>query len=338
MQSPMEENKDISRIRDRGGSAEIGTEEDGAILEMYNLNEKLITIKEHALYEFYMADHIDPNRTNAALPANIQKLIINEGPNSELVSSTFLTAKTLFRDGYFPGVDNKKAISLSIELMIELKNLKTEIHSYMDKEKEVSDAYEARRKKPISFALPAIGNAESRCTTIFQKADRVEQILIEIFMLFYTSAGLKIQSHFPDFFEVLKIKHGEEHPFTKFIGSTVDFMNIVRELRNSLDHRLRFVEVRDFELQLDGNVMSPTIELKKIRKTQMERTPLSTLLPIVLQNFLAITELTFAYVAGTDAKPMMPSLVKVIPEDNRRFKHLKYAFWTDFGNGGWYHQ
>ncbi len=335
----MEEQKDINRIRNRGGVADIGTAKDGAILEMYNLDEKLITIKEHSLYEFYTADYVDPQRTNAALPSNIQKLIINEGANSELVSATFLTAKTLFRPDAFPGVNVIEAIRLSLKLMLELKELKNEVESFLNKEREVSEVYDAQRGKLGSYALPAIGNVEQRCTTIFQKADKSEQIIIEIIMIFYESDGLKIQSHFPEFYEVLKRKLGEEDTFTKFIQETLDFMNIVRELRNSLDHRLRFVEAKDFELQLDGSVLTPTIELKKIRSAKLERTALSGFLKVVLQNFLTISESTFAYIAAKQSKPsIMAAEVRVIPEEKRRYKHLKFAFWANLGEGGWYNQ
>src|SRR3989337_3753804 len=178
-----------------------------------------------------MADYIDPGRTNGNLPTNIQKLIINEGVNSELVAATFLTAKTLFKPQYFPDVDVKKAVKLSLDLLIELKALQQGIEDYLAKEKELSEEYESRRGKSHSYSLPSIGNAETRCTTIFQKADRSEQILIEIIMLFYSGEGLKIQSHFPDLHKILKVKYGEEDPFYQFIGETLEFMNIVRELR-----------------------------------------------------------------------------------------------------------
>ena len=73
--------------RERGGQAEIGSEEDGTILEKYNLDGRIIVIKEHSLYEFFMADDIDPKRTNVNLPTNIHKLIVNDGLDSELVSN-----------------------------------------------------------------------------------------------------------------------------------------------------------------------------------------------------------------------------------------------------------
>jgi hypothetical protein len=334
----MADKRPIDIKRERGGQAEIGSEQDGAILEMYNLDDRLIVIKEHSLYEFFTADTIDPDRINIDLPPNIQKPIVDEGSSSELVSATFLTAKTLFKPEYLPGLDVTKAVRLSIDLLIELKTLQKEINDYTRKEKEVSDEYENRRNKPHSYTLPAIGNAEARCTTVFQKADKSEQILIEIIMLFYPSDGLNINSHFPDFHEILVSKYGEQDPFSKFIGQTIGFMNVIRELRNGLDHRLPYAVITDFQLQPDSSVLSPTIELKTIRKTQLPRQSLSSFLPVVMQNFILITEIAFAYLAGKNAKPMLPAVVKLIPEEARRFKFMKYAFWSNLVGSGWFFQ
>lgn len=332
------ERKPIDIKRERGGTSEIGSDEDGAILEMYNLDGRTVVIKEKSLYEFFLADTIDPNRTNINLPGSIQKLIINEGSESELVSATFLTAKTLFQSQYFKGIDTGKAVKLSLDLLIELNALQKEVNDYLAKEKEVSEAYEDRRNKNYSFAVPAIGNAETRCTTIFQKADRSEQILIEIIMLFHAADGIKIQSHFADFHVALKNKYGESDPFYTFIGKTLDFMNIVRELRNCLDHRLPFVKVTDFELRPDSSILSPTIELN-FRKTKLERHSLSSFLTVLLPNFIMISELTFAQLAVKNSTPfILPVVVKEIPEETRRFKFMKFAFWSNFGGSGWYHQ
>jgi len=53
---------DIERLRNRGGVADIGTKEDGAIVETININERLITVKEKSIYELVLADTLDPQR------------------------------------------------------------------------------------------------------------------------------------------------------------------------------------------------------------------------------------------------------------------------------------
>ena len=74
----MQEKKLVDKIRESSGQTEIGTDEDGAILEMKNYNGKVIIIKEKAIYELVFADDIDPERTNENLSPTINKLIVNK--------------------------------------------------------------------------------------------------------------------------------------------------------------------------------------------------------------------------------------------------------------------
>ena len=60
----MDNKRPIDVKRERGGSADIGSAEDGAIVEMYSIRTRLLIIKERAVYELRLADDIDPNREN----------------------------------------------------------------------------------------------------------------------------------------------------------------------------------------------------------------------------------------------------------------------------------
>lgn len=339
----MTDKRPIDVKRESSGMADIGTQEDGAIIEMYDLNGRLIIIKEKAIYELIMADKIDPERKNIELPKSIQRLVINQGAHSELVSRTFLTAKTLFRPDFFIGMDIKKVVSSSLDLLTELIVLEKEITDYLVKEKVVSDEYDQRRTQAVSYVIPSIGDVETRCKTIFQKADHIEQILMEIIIFFYYGEEWKKQFHFPQFYEILKVKYGEDDPFTKFVGSTIEFMKVIRELRNSLDHRLEFAKVNDFELQADSKtfeIISPTIELNN-KRSKLERQALSSFLPIVLQNMMTIFEMTMVYLSSKTTKSNYKSYqIKEIPEETRRYKLVRYSFWTSLlGEGyGFFHQ
>jgi len=335
----MEEKRPIDRIRDSGGHDDIGSEEDGAIVEMENIGGRLLIIKERSIYEVIMADTIDPERTNINLPPTIQKLIIDKGTESETVSRTLLTAMTLFRPEYIlNSVDCSKLIGLTIDMLSEISILEKEINEYQNAENEASNEYEERKNQKVSYKLPSIVNLESSCKTIFQKADHIEQILMDIITNFYPNQGLRKQSHFPKFHEILKSKYGETDPFAEFIGKTLYFMRVVRELRNGFDHRLDNTKVTDFELQTDGNILTPTIELKH-KEIKLERTSLSDFLKITITNILDITELTFAYLAGKNVRiGGMPYQVRQIPDDKRRNKFVKYSFWTPIGNEGFYNQ
>ena len=229
----MEEKRPIDRKRESGGQADIGTEEDGAIVEMKNIGGRLLIIKERSIYEMVMADTVDPDRTNINIPNSHHKLIIDKGTESETVSRTLLTALTLFRPEYIiNSVDSGKLISLTIDMLSEFSILEKEINEYLTDENNVANEYEERKQQKVSYRLPAVINLESKCKTIFQKANHIEQTLIDIVTEFYPNLGLTKQSHFAFLYEKLKGLYGETDPFVEFISKTLYFMQVIYELRN----------------------------------------------------------------------------------------------------------
>lgn len=335
----MKDKRPIDRKRESAGMANIGTKEDGAIIETTKIGERLIVIKEKSIYEFMMADEIDPERTNIKLPNNIHKLIINQGSESELVSRVFLTAKTLFKTELFSKeIDVNKALTLSLKLLLELTILDKEISSFIQKEKQLCDEYEANRDKPVSYSIPSFGDIETRCKTIFQKADHYEQILMEIITIFFIDLGLTKQSHFPNFYEKIKTKYTKEDPFSKFLNSTLSFMKRIRAFRNAFDHRLETVNVFDFELQKNSDVLMPSFELKH-KDVKMERQSITEFLAVIVPNMILIFENTIAYMSNKTFTPsLMANGVREIPEDKRRYKFVKYSFWAPLGVRGYYNQ
>lgn len=336
----MSENQEIDKIRDSGGQFEIGSQEDGAINEMFEVDECLIIVKDKSIYEYFRADDVDPDRTNINLPNNIQRKVIDQGSDSELIGRTILTAKTLFQAEFFDeNVEIEKALSLSFEILQEMTTLENEIQEYIEEEEKLSEEYQTKTKKAIDYSIPSIGNVETRCKTIFQKADHIEQTLMEIITIFYPDADITSQSHFPKFCKIIKEKYGQDDPFVKYISSTLDFMKLVRNLRNALDHRLNFVTVTDFELQPDSNVLTPTIELAKYRGSKLERIALSKLLPIVFKNLVLVFENTIAFLSDKNLKPsIVAQCVMQIPEEKRKYKNVRYSFWSPLGENGYFNQ
>lgn len=334
----MEESSPIDKIRKSGGSADIGNDSDGAIKDMIGIDGLLYIIKEKSIYEFMMADYIDPQRTNINLPTNMQRLIINQGYNSELVGRTLLTAKTLFKTDLFDENTVNKVLKLSIELIQELSILEKEINEYLHEEVKANGEYEERKNMKVSYAIPSIINLDTGCKTIFQKADHIEQILMEIISSFYPKEGLTKQSHFPKLHQILTNKYGEKDSFTDFISKTINYMKIIRDLRNGLDHRLDSVKISNYELQSNSDILSPTIELKS-KDIKLERIALSHFLPIVKENMITIIESTFVYLAQKNIQDnTLFYQIKEIPEKIRRNKYVRYCFWMPLRKEGYYTQ
>lgn len=335
----MKDDKPIDTKRNSSGQARIGTLEDGAIEEMITIGDKIIVIKERSIYEFMMADAVDPERTNINLPNNIHKLIINKGSESELVSRVLLTAHILLKKGKFENdVNTDNALILTLELIQELAILETEIQSYLNKEQEVIEEYESKRGKAVSYSIPSIGNAKNRCTTIFQKADHIEQILMKIVLIFYPNDGLTQQSHFPKLHIIIEEKYGEKDSFTEFLCNIKEFMKTIRNIRNALDHQLKGVEIYDFELESNTNVITPSIQLD-FKGSKIEKQTLSEFLKILIPNFIHICEITIVHLAGRNFIPsIIHQVVKEIPEDKRWNKYIRYSYWSNMGEGGYYDQ
>jgi len=334
----MEEKRPIDRKRESGGMADIGTAEEGKIVDMINIKERLIIVKQRAIYESFTADSIDPGRTNIDLPNLIHKLLVDQGADSELVGKTFLLAKTFFKGHSFKPVDAEASLFTMLELLKELIVLEKEINSYTQEEQKLTADYEGKRGQKVSYAIPTVTNLESRCKTIFQKTDHVEQFIISIFKTFYPSEGLDKKSHFPRLHEIIKSKYGEKDMFTENLNKAVYLMRVLRLIRNGLDHQLESVVIMNFELQADSSVLSPTITLNH-KDAKMERVSLCVFLPSMFKQLGSIIEGMIIFLAAKNVNPMgqMKFGVKQIPEAQRRNKFVRYCFWSSFGTG-FYHQ
>jgi hypothetical protein len=334
----MGEKRPIDRKRESGGMADIGTAEEGAIVDMINIKERLIIVKEKAIYESFTADTVDPGRTNIDLPNIIHKLLVDQGADSELVGKTFLTAKIFFKGHSFKPVDAESSLFIMLELLKELIVLEKEINSYLEEEQKLTTDYESKRGQKVSYAIPTITNLESRCKTIFQKTDHIEQFIMAIVMVFYPADGLTKHSHFPRLYEVIKTKYGEKDLFSQNLSKAVYLMKVLRLIRNGLDHQLDNVTVKNFELQPDSPVLSPTMELNH-KEGKMERVSLSVFLPSMFKQLVSIIEGLAIFLAAKKVNPMgqLEFGVRKIPAAQRCNKFVRYSFWSSLGNG-FYHQ
>ena len=221
--------------------------------------------------------------------------------------------------------------------MIEFDNLKTEIDNYVKIESKQNSIYEKSEKKSDNYIIPSIPNVETICKTIFQKADQIEQIIMEIVVEFYPNKGLTKQSHFPNMKEELKEEYGEEDNAIKYIEGIVELMAIIRSLRNGLDHRLNTVEVKDYEVQADSNITCPTIELKH-KQHKLERIHLNEFLPFMMGSLTNVFENMLAIIADKNIREpnVLAFRVRQKPLYIGKYKNVKYALWSPAGENGFY--
>lgn len=334
----MNEERPIDNKRDSGGVFNVGTEEDGGIMETYDLNGRLLVIKEKSVYEVIFADTLDPKRENLILPSTTQRLLLTIGTESELFSRTFLTAKRLFDKKFLRGdIATDKALELTFELVIELNILDDEIQDYISIENKTIANYEERKSKNLDHSVPSIPDIRTRCKTIFQKADHVLQAQMDIIRLFYPE--FNGTSYYKSFYSFLESKYGEQDHLVMFLRNTISFIMTIRNIRNCLDHRRSEIRINDFELQSTLEIHIPTIEIDYL-ESKLDKVSLAQYFSATKENLLSIFEYLIAYLCSKFIKSerILPSKVSFIPQERRRNKFAKFAYWSPLGDGGYFYQ
>jgi hypothetical protein len=101
--------------RDAAGRFEINNPDDGTpIKEMFALGGALLFITEKCTYRMQVADQIDPERKNPALPHNVTQKIFDHGISSEILCNTLLLARVMFRKEMLK-IDIDRAMQLAFD-------------------------------------------------------------------------------------------------------------------------------------------------------------------------------------------------------------------------------
>lgn len=325
----------IDLMRESGGAFKIESENDNTpIQEMCKLNGGLALITKNAIYEMKLADQIDPNRENPNLPHNVQRCVLNVGADSILVGQTLLTANALFKENFLPSsIDTQDAISLVFEALTDLVDMDTTSKQFTTSEEKETQAMKNRSQKSGSFAIPSISDINQRTKSFVQKAEHVEQAIIDLILLFYPDIS---RGHFETVANNLKAKYDPDDDFVKFLESILPFMKMVRNARDCLDHRnAKGVDVLNFKINSDGTITPPTIEIN-FRGTKLEAISLSSFMSHTTKNMLDIIENLMAFLSSKHAQPFgnFPMLVGLIPEDKRRNKFVRFSYFTNI-TGQW---
>jgi len=166
-----------------------------------------------------------------------------------------------------------------------------------------------------------------------QKADHVEQTMLDIIKLFYPNTSTK---HFESVYGSLKEKYSKDDNFTKFIEQALPFLKMIRNARDCLDHRNdRNIKVTDFAMLPDGKIALPTIEIK-FRCTDQPATSASFFMTKAIESMLCVFEHLLAFLCSKHVQPFggIPIELGVLPEDRRINKFVRYGYWTNI-TGEW---
>jgi hypothetical protein len=311
--------------RDYGGSFSLHNAEDGTpVREMFELGGRLLLITDKCVYAVQMADQVDPDRTNPALPHNFQQKLFDHGVQSDLLCRSLLHAKGLFRTE-FQKIDVPNAMQHSLDAFTELASMQAAASSFKADESAAIEKAAHVTRKDGSHALPSVGDVQGRCKSFAQHADHTAGALLSIVRLFYPEMKGK---NWDEFLQMIERLHGKDDNYFKVLELTVPLLNMVRNLRNCLGHQnLKGAVTRDFALEADGQVWVPSIELD-FRASSFPRCSIANVMAETTNRLLDSFEMITLHICAKHVQPFasMPMTIAPLNDDYRKAWHVRFAY------------
>ena len=317
-------------VRDSGGSFQLDNPEDGTpIKEMISLKGGLLLITEKCTYRVQLADQIDPKRTNPNLPHNTHQKLFDQGTNSEPLCKTLMVAKVLFRKEFQPQLDLEKAMELTLAALSEIDSVERAAREFAEAEKEAIEKAKQFKPQTRSVGLPSVGNIDVHCKTFTQRAHHFGGALLKIVRLFYPGA-----KNWDKLQEIVRARYGTDDPFYKVVAATKPTLLLVLHARDSLEHHNEGVTTLDFEMQPDGTINAPTIELH-FRTSSLPRCSISLFMQDIIKSLLVSFEMIVTHACSKSAQPFagMPVMVGPLSDDMMKAWHVRYAYGIYDSNG-----
>lgn len=325
-------NRPIDKVRNSGLSITLPADT-GGITDMGEINGALHMIGGSAIYRVRLADEIDPERTNIAVP-NTHQRVLSYGTDFPYVRQTLMTARRLFSNKMLgPAFDYKTGVNLSFDALQDLaamNDIRKDVDARLNKISEDLKSLAVERR---SMTVPSMGDIRGESKAFLQKSDHVAVTLFNIAKLFYGDAiGPR---WFASLHQLAREKYGDNHEFTKFLNAVLAFLQFVRNARNAVEHpdQAKSVKVTDIALLPSGLLNPPSIEVIH-PETPQPSVPLLALLEHVADQLATVFEVMLAHLCGANVQPFAGMPLGVIEYDKNQQKAFKcrYGYATRMGD------
>lgn len=250
----------IDKRREGPGSASVP---DGKpIVRMLVLDDRLFLITATSVFQAQMADEIDPERMNAAIPQVVQHEELAYGTSDKFVRSTLSATGELLRDGtHLPqGFNLAAGQRLAIETARELAAISDEIAWLKGHQKEIDDGLAAGRWNRAF--IPRTQNLKGRCDQGIAHLRQSALNLISLAELFYPKARQNLPWR-QSLEGALNAHLAPGDAFLAVFQEIADDLEAMIHHRNAAVHpdNTKWVRYRDYELSAADEIVAPTLEV-----------------------------------------------------------------------------
>lgn len=305
----------------------------GGITDMVEINGALHMIGGSAIYRVQLADEIDPERTNIAIPNTHQK-VMSYGTKFPYVRQTLMQSRRLFKDKVLGSAfDYKAGINFSFDALKDLTamyEMRVDLLARLEKAREDLKTQASEHR---SLHVPAMGDMRGMTESFLQKADHVALDLFKIVRLFY---GDEIgKGMFDGLHDLISKKFGKDDPFSQFLEAVLPLLKFVRNARNAVEHEdeTKRIAVSDISLLPSGELNPPSIEIVH-KETPQPSVALLVLMEHLTDQLALVFEVMIAQLCNVNVHPFGGLPLGVIEYDERMQQayNCRYGYATRMGD------
>ena len=179
-------NRRVDRIRDGGGKSQIAPEH-GNIVCMKSIGDRLYLLAQRGVVSGEMADSIDPERTNEAIPPFVQRTELSYGVDHTFIQQTLCVAFQLLDHTYLPDtVDEDEARAHALDAAIALAaiiDVADEMQAHQDRTRA-----QLRAGSIDVGHLPRTANLRGKMHGCISHLREVETSLARLTLMFHPKA------------------------------------------------------------------------------------------------------------------------------------------------------
>jgi hypothetical protein len=325
----------IDRVRDGALSMKIGSAEEGGVVTMISMGDRLITVKDKAIYSFQLADEIDPERKNINVQ-NVQQRLATVGADNLIVGRTLLTADKMLKPTFLRGdLDKVKLLNLYLDLVLTLVSA-NEIAATLQLDQESAVQAKAVSEDRV-LSLPSIGKPLQRATSFVQKAEHAVQALYQVAASFIGEDQLKGKGKLFDGIEgYLVEKLGKDDPRLQYVGEFTAFCKFIRNARHCVEHMSEKQKIvgYDYALTAENVVIEPSISFIH-PEIPADRVPMLPMFRDVIDQLSIHGECLVALLCGIECAGRMGAFnvaVDFIDDESRQHpKGVQYGYFVQMG-------
>lgn len=322
--------------RDAAFALQINAEDQLLGREFLSTADGLYIIKDSSIHKIQLADDIDPDRTNPAIP-NLSQQVLTAGYENEIVARVLLTAKYLFDE---KNATVKPFVAALFENCIlltrQILELDTMTGGLTDEIGKKEAAFAENPPAPKAFNLPSVSDLDTKVHNILVKADKAKDVILALCSLQLLPSTIG-KPKLKDLDQAIEVAMRAEPELIAAWKERSKYFWLIRNMRNVSEHPKENYRVRlaDFAMWPDGKVYPPLIEIQHA-ETPIRTVPLTEFLDFIRNSMLAHAETILAFIRHAVLLKDNPFSERIaeVPEDERRHKYVRYYRAINL-NGAW---